>query len=344
MNRPTLAMLRNSRASGAIGECAANLSLLRARVNEAQERLIMDPLAPDEGWFGGYARMAFNVTVANGQGYIVAPREVARIISLTVCNSPVIIRNSFYEFLAFGSGLRDRQRPWPQCQLEAFERDSVPTLTELTGTRTIHVFASDNADYGLTIHLQGLDANGKPVLRTDPATFRAVQGEAIELITPFAISVNDYSKVTGIMKPATLGEIQFYAYDSSTGASSALSTMAPGETVANYRRYFLSRLPTACLNGSSGTVQVDAQVKLDLVPVMSDSDYLTIQSIPALIEELMAMRYGEMDSPGASAKQTEHHGNALRLLFGQLDHYLGKVNTAITVPIFGSDRLQRQLR
>lgn len=333
---------------GVIGECAANMTLLRAIINESQQRLIEDPLAPDEGWYGGHARMVFNVSVGtNRRAYLTTPRNVARIISMNICSRPVYVRNGFYEFLEFGTGLRDTSSSCCNraCQItEVFERDNVATLAEFTGTKLIHIFPNDSADIGQILYLQGKDGNSNTVTRTDTVTMRAVLGESIVLAVPFVSSVNEYTEVNGILKPATLGTVSYYAYDATTGESSLLSTMEPGETTASYRRYLLNGLPNACYGGTSGTVQIEAWVKLDLIPAMSDSDYLTIQSIPALIEEAQAIRYGSMDSQTASKKEAEHHQKALRLLFGQLDHYYGKTKTAISVPIFGSDRLQRQPR
>lgn len=346
MLRPTLGLLRNSRLPSLIGECAGNIGVLRAMVNEAQQRLLEDPLAPDDGWFGGWATMVFNVTVTARQGYITTPRDVARLIGINVCNTPVSIKNGFYEYLEFKTGLRSVTSCCNQkCQpVEAFERDSVATLTELVGTKKVQVYATDSADIGQQVIIQGLDQNGIPVTDLDTYTTRAVQGETVMLALPFATTVNEFTKVTGILKPPTIGRVTFFAYDSTTAETSDLSSMDPGETTADYRRYYLSGLPNSCYGGTAGTVQVTAQVKLDLVPAMSDRDYLLIQSIPAIIEECQALRYGSMDSQDASKKEAEHHAKALRLLFGQLDAKLGKVNTAISVPIFGSDRLQRQVR
>jgi hypothetical protein len=89
-------------------------------------------------------------------------------------------------------------------------------------------------------------------------------------------------------------------------------------------------------------VQVQAQVKLDFVPVLNDSDYLLIQSIPALIEECMAIRWSRIDAPQATAKEKTRHAKALSILCGQLDHYYGKTKTAIGMRLFGSDRLRPQ--
>jgi len=337
-------MVRASRLPGIIGECAENVYVLRNLVNEAQERLLTDPLAPDTGWWGGHARMVFNATVTNRQAYITTPQEVARLTDMSLCSSVTEIKNDFYEFQQFGTGLRDATTCCGQvCRgLEAFERDNVPTLTELIGTKLITAYMSDDADAGQQVVIQGLDQNGFPVTQIDTNTFRTTLGEHMFLTVPLITSANQFKSVTGIMKNVTLGRVDFIQTDPTTGEELPLSSMEPGEITANYRRYFLSGLPTKCYGALTGTVQVTALAKLDLVPVLNDQDYLLIQSIPAILEECQALRYGSMDSPNASKKEAEHHTKALRLLFGQLDHFYGKTTTTVKVPIFGSDRLTRQ--
>lgn len=346
MTRLTLAAIMNSRLPALIGECSSNLNALRSMTNEAQERLLTDPLAPDDGWWGGWATMAFNVTVESGSGYVICPRDVARLISINVCNHPVQIRNGFYEYLEYGRGNRDNQTCCDAKTglVEAFDRDCVSTISPLEGVRRIDITCADDADIGRKVVIQGIDANGNQVTEIDTDTMRAISGETVYLASPLVSTVNTFSVVTGILKPATLGKIQFDQVDLDTMASSYLTTMQPGETTAHYRKLYLSSLPSSCYGTGTGVVQVSAIAKLDLVPAMSVQDYLLINSLPALIEEMQAIRYGSMESPEASRKEAEHHTKALRLLFGQLDHFLGKTRTSIEVPIFGTATLRANPR
>lgn len=347
MLRPTLASLRSSSLPSSVGICNADISEIAFIVNEAQERLITDPLAPDTGWWGGWARMAFNVTPVNRSAYIVTPHNIARLIAIDVCKQPMRIRNGFYEFLEFGSGLKPKACGTTchntDSESQAYERDSVVTLSELHGaSQTIRFYPTDGSDVGKRVLLQGVDKNGMNVLSTDNITHQSVLGENIYLNLPFVDSVNQYSVITGISKEQTAGPVHIFDVDSTTLSQSSLSSMEPGETTSSYRRYLLDGLTCHCCDSTSSQIQVTAQAKLDFVPVQSDPDYLTIQSVPALIEEVQAIRYGRMDSDLAAKLEAKHHARALALLFGQLDHYLGKVNTAISVPIFGSDRLHPQ--
>ncbi len=345
MQRPRLYDFRILGGPEAIGLCNTDTLSIAAAVNEAQERLLYDPLAPDEGFWGSWVRMVFQLTPSNP--YFVTPREVARVILLDVCKHPVPVRNEFYEYLQFGRGLQPGgccNQPGVGCQtLQAFERETVVTAFPLAGTpQTIRVYPADPRDVGLVVMPQGKDANGKDILFIDPVSGQSGRGESIGLATPFADSVNLYSSLDGIQKNKTFGEVQIFQVDPATGVESPLVVMQPGEEVAQYRRYFVNGLPNQCCNTPGGVIQVDAQCKLDFIPVASDTDYLMIQNVPALIDECMAVRFGRMDMPGPQQLAAAKHLSALKLLFGQLDNYLGKERTAIQRHIFGSQRLQRQ--
>jgi hypothetical protein len=299
--------------------------------------------------------MVFNATVTNRYAYITTPQDIARVIVLDVCQKPVRIRNGFYEFLQFGTGLQPKSSSClsgssvQSCNCnsptQAYERDTVVTLTEQTvSPATIRFYPSDASDLGRRILVQGTDQNGEKILSVDPETQAAILGEYITLTLPFVDTVNQFSTITGILKAQTIGAVQIFQVDPDTGTQTELSSMEPREITAAYRRYLLNGLPTKCCNTTCGTVQVDTQVKFDFMPVQADPDYLLIQSLPALVEEAQAIRYSRLDSPNAAQFEQKHHARALQLLFGQLDHYLGKTQTAVNVPIFGSQRMKLQPR
>lgn len=347
MRRPTLAQAISAGIGQPVGLCSADISGNAAIVNLAQDRLIMDPLAPDEGWWGGWVVMRFNVTVTQSYAYIVTPYDIARVILMDVCQKPVFIRNGFYEYLQFGVGLQPKGCTTQVCSpntMQAFERDTVFTLNDFASTpMLLRVYPTDSADVGRRIVLQGPDQNGVPVTAVDTNTQASILGETVYLTLPFSTSVNQFSGITGILKDETVGRVQVFMIDPTTGNSSLLTQMEPHETTAQYRRYLINGLPCGCCSPTPGPVQVSAQCKLDFVPVVSPSDYLTIPNIPALMEEVQAIRYSRMDSPDAARNEAKHHAKAIQLLNGQLDHFLGKTRTAINVPLFGSDRLMPQL-
>lgn len=338
--RATLRDVRLSRIPEAIGSCAGGNALLVSTVNEAQQRLIADESQPDEGWWNTWAVMAFEVT--RDVPYFVTPRGVARVTALDICKNPVILRNQFYEYMDFGNGLR----PGGCCTanpcgtLTAFDRGQAVTFSELVPpNKKIRAYTTDTTDLGKRVLLSGKDAFENIIYSQDG--FSRAAGEFMEFASPFVDSVNEFTELSGIQKDITNGQVQFYEVDTVTTDERLILTMEPGETVSSYRRYYANGLPTKCCG--SDTVQISAIVKLDFVPVVADTDYLIIGNMPALKEECMAVSYGEVDNPNAKRMAQMHHANALRLLFGELDLYVGKNNVSISVPLFGSDRLRRQV-
>ena len=76
MIRLNLGFIRSSSLPGVVGLCSGDLSNIAAIVNEAQERLINDPMAPDEGWWGSWAAMRFSVSVTNRRAYVITPNNI----------------------------------------------------------------------------------------------------------------------------------------------------------------------------------------------------------------------------------------------------------------------------
>jgi hypothetical protein len=313
--------------------------------NDAQERLLMDPMAPDEGWYGGSVTLASTLSVTNGAAYVVLPREIARLIVTGVCQEPVRIRNGFYEYLKFGAGLQPKTCQGLGCSspFEAYQRDSVPTLTDLVGTKTVRIYPTDTRDTGLRVLVQGADANGMTILTTNPVTGLSAPGEYVSLAFPFADTTNTFSTITGIQKDQTYGPVQFFQVDTTTGVELPLSAMEPTEAASLYRKYLVNGVPSINLCCPSGSTQLMGQGRLDFIPVANETDYLTIQCVPALIEESISIRYSRMDSGSAGQKSQYHHARALALLNGQLDVFEGKISTAVRMPLFGSNPMRSQL-
>lgn len=346
-DRPTFAMALNSTLPSKIGRCASDISPVAQAVNEAQQYLMIDPRTPDEGWFGGHAEMLFNLQVSNLTALITTPREVARVIVLDICKRPKFLRNGFYEYLRFGTGKQPKgcntAGAWCGQETAGYERDDVCTLSPFPTNvpATIRLYPSDNADLGKRVVLQGPDQNGNPVTSTDPTTGQTVLGEFVTLKAPFATSAYQYQGLTGIIKDVTKGHVTAFTIDS-LGNQAQLTSLEWNETVARYKQYFLNGLPANCCNTATGIVQVQAQVRLDFIPVASPSDYLTIPNVPALIEEVQARRYAGMDTDAGQKYALQHHAQALALLFGQIDLYEGKIQTAINVSVFPRHRLRPQ--
>ena len=351
MLRPRFYDFRSSLGPTTVGLCATDIQSLLAYANESEQRLIEDPLSPEDGWYGSEVRIAFNVTQANP--FIIPPQNVARIMGMAVCKRAINIVNRFYEYLEFGPGLQPKgctnangSAANPSCQspLMAYERETVTTFAPMLATpQYIRAYLTDPADVGRTALIQGKDQNGQVVRFIDPLAGVSGVGETITLDQPFTDTTNQFlGELIGVQKQKTFGEVQFFQVDAASGQESSLLVMDPSETTASFRKYFVNGLPNCCGNVPGGTIQVEALCKLDFVPITCDSDYLNLQSVPALIDACQWIRMSRMDVPGAQQLAEAKHASALKLLYGKLQHYMGNVNPSIQRHVFGSDRLCRQ--
>ena len=242
--------LRMSRLPNVLGLCSGDAPQIFQYVNSAQERLLTAKEAGDEGWWGTWAEVAFNVS--NRNPFITTPREIARLEMIDVCGRPIQLNNQFFEYLQFGAGRSPRrwQNGGGACgfwrnRCQAFMRNNAVTFEDLLPTpQTIRIFAADPADTDGThrVLLQGLDANGQVVYSQDGQN--QVVGIFLTLTAPFVDSPFPFSQLTGIQKDVTAGQVQFFQVDPTTAVQNALHTMEPSEETALYRRYYRTFLST----------------------------------------------------------------------------------------------------
>lgn len=342
--------------SSSLGICGSDWPQAAAIVNRAQRRLITCREAGETGWWGSYAEVVFNVTRNNP--FITLPRGMARLISLNACDVPIEVNNQFYEYLQFGSGNLPKQccpSTATVCGMDfvrAFRRNTVCTFADLVPTnKFLRVYTTSSVDAPLRAIIGCRDANGATLRQEDGPL--QIQGLAVTLNYPFAdvqlpgttVPI-ELSAITSVQKDVTLGTVTFFEVDLTTGVQRLLLTMEPSEKIAAYTRYYINSLPRGCCCTPGATddtnVQVKAIVKLDLIPVVVDSDYLLIQNPEAVMAECQAVRLAGMDTPESKALMAERHKEAVRYLQGELVHYEGKEHPAISFAPFGSAHLRNQ--
>ena len=227
-------------------------------------------------------------------------------------------------------------------------RNNVPTFVDLTnGPQIIRIYPGDQVDVdnARRVFVQGLDNNGNVIYSQD--VLNRVSGIFVTLASPFVDVPIQFTRIDGLQKDLTAGNVQVFQVDPTTGTEVLLTTMAASETTSWYRRYYFNQLPCGCCpapiqNGTCPTVQATAIAKLEPIPVLVDTDYLLIQNREALIEECASIRYSEMDTMAAKQMAAERHTQAVRYLNGELTHYLGKDTPAINFAPFGTARLENQ--
>lgn len=300
MQRLRLYDCRNSRLPGLVGICPADTPSVANIVNAAQRRLVLCREASDEGWWGSWAEVAFNV-LSRTSPYITCPREIARIERIDICQRPVPIHNQFMEYLDFGNGRMPHRCPHDNLGItNGYTRNNAVLFRDLgPGPQIIRIYATNPADINANrrVLVQGVDSNGNVVYSQDG--FNQTTGIFVPVSSPFSDTPMSFNSIDGIQKDVTSGPIQIFQVDPVSGAQVLLSTMEPSELTASYRRYYFNQLPCNCCHVPQlGTqpLQVTAIVKLELIPVVVDTDYLLIQNLEAITEECQSIRLSEVDN------------------------------------------------
>lgn len=347
MPRLRLYDVRMSRFPTVLGLCVGDVTGIANAVNSAQRRLLYAKEAGDESWYGTWSEVLLNVS--RSEPYVTLPREIARLEAVNVCDRVIPVRNQFYEYLQFGNGRMPKSyQSRTGCGVTAaYTRDGAVLFTDLTNApQRLSIYATNASDTAGTsrVLIQGLDNNGQKIYSQD--TLNNVEGVFVTLQSPFATTTTQFNRITGFQKDVTQGPVQIFQLDPTTGEEILLLTMEPGETVASYRRYYFNDLPCGCCppvpTTSCPAVQVTALAKMELIPVVTDTDYLLFHNLEAIIEEGQSMRYSEIDSATAKQMSQERHLQAIRLLNGELSHYYGKNSPSVGFRPFGTARLERQ--
>lgn len=334
---------RASRLPRVIGKCQDDRPSIAQYVNTAQQRLLYCKEAGNDGWWGTFAEVAF--TVDRDNPYITTPRSIARVMYATWCDRIVGVQNQFYEYLTFGNGRLPKRYVNDQCLgvEQMLTRNNVVTFTHLSDApQQIRIRITESSDVNKRAVISGKDNNNAVVYSQDGLD--RINGVFVTFKSNFADTTVQWNSISGIQKDVTDGEVQFYQMDPDTGDEVLLLTMEPSETTANYRRYYLDNLPRSCCPppNDDNQVSVTAMCKMELLPVYYDTDYCLLQNLEAIIEECQSIRYSEMDSASAKQMAQERHIQAVRLLNGEVNHYMGSEQPAVSFKPFGSANLYRQ--
>lgn len=274
-------------------------------INEAQQRLLQRP----EKFWGTYARYRCNVY---GK-CLTWPRHFATLELAAVNNTPVVVRNLWFEFLESGWGIRDCD----SCDLQMLDKGNSASFEDICGThKKIKVYCDVPETSGSRILLQGYDQSGNWIRTLDAGTW--VDGEYVLLnaATP-QMTANVFSAYTGAIKPLTNGTVRLYEYDTTTATQRPIAIYEWDEEVPNYRRSFI---PGLTFNATTGYATVEVIAKLDHIPVRNDNDYLIIGNIPALKEMCLAIKHYEENAVqlGQLAE-----ARAVQLMKNEARHYEG---------------------
>lgn len=280
-------------------------------LNQVRERVINSGK-----WRGTTFKVVFDTT----RDYITLPREAEALLGIHVSTHPYAVQSGWFEYLQGGPGRLD-----DPDNVSANARDfgslidmgdNYCTLEDIATPSPIE-FGCLNADdggLGLTVTIQGLDADGNPVYDNDGRL-----GETLDLeFTPQQTSAS-FSKVTNIIMPATFGQKRIWA--ATSPSSTALSTYAPAETNPQYRRY---RLPAT-------DKTVIGTCKLRFLPLQGETEPVIPNNIGALKMGLMALNYEDAND---MATADTFWGKCFMLLDDQMREHRGSARYVPNVKFF----------
>lgn len=237
------------------------------RINEAGEQLAA---------LGDWADMIHSYAFNTKNHCISLPVDITAIRHATICGQPADIRSKYFEYI----GQPSAYRPGVDCNPRLEHKGKFATLQGYEQAQYIVAITDRVEDSDASITISGLDNSNLPV-REDCSIGESMPLDKCEPYHTKSL----ISKVTSITKPKTCGVVWVYTYNPTTQALEIpLATMMPGETTAEYRRYWVPGVE------DGEEVCVHALVKMGWNRTYTDAaDLLPIDNVFALKSMVKAL-------------------------------------------------------
>lgn len=325
----TVGHIRNkTRIPQSLGLCSTDSRVL-AYLNEAQERLV-----PKGLWVGTYGRFRICAT----DGCVTLPPQLANIERMALCGQPRPVHDMFYEFLDNGFGTRNavcQNNSGTSCcggggcgLPEANLRGWFPSFADIRGTdKKLTLVCDVSADVGKEVLLTGYDENGNWI-RTNPGGVWQ-DGETVELAQSTGVTTTKFfdGGLSGVQfLEDREGQVWLYENDTVAVTLRMIGSYQYWETNPSYARYlFPGVLSQTQDDDSCGLTTIELIGKLEILPLVQDTDLLLITSVPALKEMCLGIKKAEDEADSVKANQliVAAEAVATKYLDEQIDHYLG---------------------
>lgn len=247
-------------------------------VNRATQRLLFK---------GKWKGTILRYQVCVNAGCVTWPRQIETIEKAVICNTPVTVRNNWYEFLGAGPGML----AGAGIGVETFvDQGESCAFDDVRGTlKKLAVYCDREEDAGKYITLQFYSGGAQWV--TSEFGGEVIDGEKIALTPAFATYVLTTNTcmargLVRVIKDATVGPVRLYEYDTVALTYRPLGYYEADEQVPIYRRSLIPCLAGSCcsnLNVTADTpVSVTVMGKLRFIPVTKDTDFLVISHVDAI--------------------------------------------------------------
>lgn len=330
--------LSDARASSAIrkicGVCSDG-DQYRDYINEATE------LAMNRGaWQGTELLMRLCGTGCHA----VFPRYVGTVHGLrSCCNRDIEIKNHWWAILGpgvlgqgwggdFGGGW------WGGygARADAIDINNVPIFNQVSGNtgKLIRWHTVNAQDYGKKLTLYGKKYGGQPLQQL----VSSVTENGLTLTaSAFSQTTDLVTKIDSVVLEPTVGMSYLYEYDTATTKLRMLASYEPGETNPSYRQMKLPRMGYGQVdeNGVCNW-RVEALVKLNFIPVVSDNDFLLISNFNALAMAIQSIKAREANDLALSEAM---FAAALKELNFELRNKSPDQQLSVRVNVMGSGRV-----
>jgi len=241
-------------------------------INEAQERIVEESESEI---------LHKKIRLCVDESCVTTPAGTTAFTDLALCESPIPVRNSWYEFLPDGYGVYTGD-PDVGRNPEAHYQGECCTFKDINGNKKLKIYRDIAEDPGSYLYLFGIDDSGRIVRTIYEAGLDYADGERIDLgeITFPITTATTFQSLIDVQKPRTRGPIRCYSYDPVTTEEVLIAVWDHWETKPAYNRYIIRNLPSC--GTSCGYKTVTGMVKLEFIPAVSDTDVLVVPSLNAL--------------------------------------------------------------
>jgi hypothetical protein len=312
----TLAQVKSSSVANVAGVNVSDPQFVQY-VNDAVRQLMeLGNNGGSRGWWGTVQHMV-------GTAYdncIVWPANVVAVLGMEQRGHEIPVRNHWYSFLPLDQHCHRWAQEWPTQHrhhhgMAVFEGETC--LFRPIQAATYVTVLGLGADVGKTITLYGTDYAGNEVFQTraDGSVQRGVVLTLGGTVTPQpaiggATTPMQMFTVTSVAKDATIGAVQLFQWNGTTGIGSLMASYNAGDINPKflYSRLHRSHVP-AC--------NVHALVKLGFSAVSQDSDVLPLDCVDAIKSMVQSIRSRES---GDEENGDKFERTAIRRLVAQVNN------------------------
>jgi|SRR5688572_15416017 len=247
---------------------------------------------------------------------VTLPREVETVLGVNIGGRPALGHDEVFSFHLNGPG--DFKT---SCNYSWYNTGAFPTYRDLRCASKLIAFLDSEEDTGKQLWVLGFDDQNRPLRTKIGDTWR--DGLLVPTVFGYALpdsSAQSVSRITGIIKDPTVGNVRLSSFDNSTFTGTLLGVFEPDETVPSYRRIRINRgcdwirlmyrKRSAKIIALNDRILLHSRIALVLamraVKKYAESDLASGLQFEAQATRLLTERENCVTSPTANPIQVEH--------------------------------------